>query len=102
MPPVDSGSTAPAMAAPPSAPSLGGLPDVGSGLSGLGQQLADAFGGLLGSAEEGLADTHDPPPEEPASTPVPPPPEPAPPPSPAAATETPCEIAADELPQVGE
>ena len=45
-----------------------------------------------------------PPPEEPAPTPVPvpPPPEPAPPPSPAAAAETPCEIAADELPQVGE
>ena len=59
VPPVDAGSTAPAMAAPPSAPSLGGLPDVGSGLSGLGQQLADAFGSLLGSADEGLADTPD-------------------------------------------
>ena len=47
------------MAAPPSAPSLGGLPDVGSGLSGLGQQLADVFGSLLGSADEGLADTPD-------------------------------------------
>jgi hypothetical protein len=164
-PPVDAGSTAPAMAAPPSAPSLSGLPDVGSGLSGLGQQLADAFGSLLGSADEALADTPDiddgdldedvddkladdpedgdepvepaadpeeesaaeepveapvvesadacepaetpvdpPPPEEPAPTPapVPPPSEPAPPPSPAAAAETPCEIAADELPQVGE
>jgi hypothetical protein len=164
-PPVDAGSTAPAMAAPPSAPSLSGLPDVGSGLSGLGQQLADAFGSLLGSADEALADTPDiddgeldedvndkladdpedgdepvepaadpeeesaaeepveapvvesadacepaetpvepPPPEQPAPTPapVPPPSEPAPPPSPAAAAETPCEIAADELPQVGE
>ena len=164
-PPVDAGSTAPAMAAPPSAPSLSGLPDVGSGLSGLGQQLADAFGSLLGSGDEALADTPDiddgeldedvddkladdpedgdepvepaadleeesaaeepveapvvesadacepaetpvdpPPPEEPAPTPapVPPPSEPAPPPSPAAAAETPCEIAADELPQVGE
>ncbi len=170
-PPVDAASTAPAMAAPPSAPSLGGLPDVGSGLSGLGQQLADAFGSLLGSADDALADTsgiddptvdenvddkldddpedddepdeHEPvepdleevepaaeepveapvvdaddscepaempapveppPPEEPAPTPppVPPPTEPAPPPSPAVATETPCEIAADELPQVGE
>jgi hypothetical protein len=164
-PPVDAGSTAPAMAAPPSAPSLSGLPDVGSGLSGLGQQLADAFGSLLGSGDEALADTPDiddgeldedvddkladdpedgdepvepaadleeesaaeepveapivesadacepaetlvdpPPPEEPAPTPapVPPPPEPGPPPSPAAAAETPCEIAADELPQVGE
>jgi hypothetical protein len=165
VPPVDAGSTAPAMAAPPSAPSLSGLPDVGSGLSGLGQQLADAFGSLLGSADEALADTPDiddgeldedvddkladdpedgdepvepaadpeeesaaeepveaavvesadacepaetpvdpPPTEEPAPTPapVPPPSEPAPPPSPAAAAETPCEIAADELPQVGE
>ena len=172
VPPVDAGSTAPAMAAPPSAPSLGGLPDVGSGLSGLGQQLADAFGSLLGSADEGLADTPNideptvdedsvgediddrlddhpeeddeavetsadseeepvveepvaapiaddtcepaetpgepPPPEEPAPTPVPAPPpaEPAPPPEPGPltpmATETPCEIAADELPQVGQ
>ena len=47
------------MAAPPSAPSLSGLPDVGSGLSGLGQQLADAFGSLLGSGDEALADTPD-------------------------------------------
>jgi hypothetical protein len=164
-PPVDAGSPAPAMAAPPSAPSLGGMPDVGSGLSGFGQQLADAFGGLLGSADEALADTSEidepdiddeldddaeddpeddvdvesvdpasdpetqpvaeeaidvagtcepaevpvsapvepPPPEEPAATPVaaPPPLEAVPPPEPAAA-ETPCEIAADELPQVGE
>jgi hypothetical protein len=172
VPPVDAGSTAPAMAAPPSAPSLGGLPDVGSGPSGLGQQLADAFGSLLGSADEGLADAPDideptvdedsvgediddrldddpeeddeavetaadseeepvveepveapiaddtcepaeapgepPPPEEPAPTsvPAPPPAEPAPPPEPLPrtpmATETPCEIAADELPQVGQ
>jgi hypothetical protein len=173
-PPIDAGSTAPAMAAPPSAPSLGGMPDVGSGLSGLGQQLADVFASLLGSADEALADTSDidepeidepddedvddelddedvddelddddesvdpaadpervpaaeepvdvpveddtcepveapapvepPPTEEPAPTPalVPPPPEPAPPPSPAVATETPCETAADELPQVGQ
>jgi hypothetical protein len=158
-PPVDAGSTAPAMAAPPSAPSLSGLPDVGSGLSGLGQQLADAFGSLLGSADEALVDPADidepaeevddvddtldddpedddepvepaaeepveepvvepadtcepaappapvdpPLPEEPAPTPVPvpPPPEPAPPPSADAAAATPCEIAADELPQVG-
>ncbi len=54
--PVDAGPAAPAMAAPPSAPSLGGLPDVGSGLSGLGQQLADAFGGLLGSADDALSE----------------------------------------------
>jgi len=56
-PPLD--GTAPAMAAPPSAPSLGGMPDVGSGLSGLGQQFADAFGSLLGSADEGLAEPPD-------------------------------------------
>jgi hypothetical protein len=160
--PVDAGSTAPAMAAPPSAPSLGGLPDVGGGLSGFGQQLADAFGSLFGSADEALADTSeidepeiddeldddledddedgdlrngedepvdpaadpekepvaeeivepvcepadapvDPPlPEEPAPTPVAvPPPAESTPPEPLAAS-TPCEIAADELPQVGE
>jgi hypothetical protein len=158
-PSVDAGPTAPAMAAPPSAPSLGGLPEVGGGLSGLGQQLADAFGSLLGPADEALVDPADidepaeeaddvddpldddpeddeepvepaaeepveepvvepadtcepaappapvdpPLPEEPAPTPVPvpPPPEPAPPPSADAVAETPCEIAADELPQAG-
>jgi hypothetical protein len=58
-PPIDAGSTAPAMAAPPSMPSLGGgMPDIGSGLSGFGQQLADALGGLLGSAGDTL-DTPD-------------------------------------------
>jgi hypothetical protein len=153
-PPVDAGSTAPAMAAP----SLGGLPEVGGGLSGLGQQLADAFGSLLGSADAasvdpanieqpndkvddiaGASDDHpekdnepaqpvpekpvkepvvepadtcepaetaaavEPPPTEPAPTPVPvPPPEPAAPLSAEAAAATPCEIAADELPQVGQ
>ncbi|MDT5209727.1 MAG: hypothetical protein QOF67_2142 [Mycobacterium sp.] len=166
LPPVETGSTAPAMAAPPSAPSLGGLPDVGGGLSGLGRQLADAFGSLLGSADgaaaeppaidqqekngkvdgtsgenpkgdgepvdpaaEGPVDpaadkpaeepvvqpadtcertampaaVEPPLPEEPAPTPVPgpPPPEPAAPLGAEAAAETPCEIAADELPQVG-
>jgi hypothetical protein len=168
LPPVDTGSTPPTMAAPPSAPSLGGLPDVGGGLSGLGQQLAEAFGSLLGSADDASADLAgidepadkvddksaddpeaddaeaddsdddepgkaaaeepgeapvvepadtcepaptampagvDPPPAptEPAPTPVPvpPPPEPTAPLSAEAATETPCEIAADELPQVG-
>jgi hypothetical protein len=172
--PVDAGSTAPAMAAPPSTPSLGGMPGVGGGLSGFGQQLADAFGSLLGSADDALSDPdiddpeldddvnddvddeldddaenddesvdpaadleeeppveesvtepvdaagtcepaetpapiEPPPAEEPAPTPVaaPPPPEPAPVAEPAApadptASETPCEIAADELPQVGE
>jgi hypothetical protein len=37
-------------------PGLGGLPDVGSGLAGAGQQLADLFGGLLGSSADGLPD----------------------------------------------
>jgi hypothetical protein len=148
LPPTDAGTTAPAMAAPPSMPSLGGMPDIGSGLSGFGQQLADAFGSLLGSADEALGEDkldddqaddepvdpaddvdEDPADEEPAEeavaegtcdpgetpvgptpsdeiepapTPVPEPlPGPAPPPEPVAA-ETPCEIAADELPQVGE
>jgi uncharacterized protein YukE len=160
--PVDGGATAPAMAAPPSAPSLGGIPGTGSGLSGLGQQLADVFGSLLGSADDSLdtpgidhpgiddeldddpedddvmdddpedddgsvdpaADPEtgpvaeepvepvcgpaealpvEPLPEEPAPTPVavPLPAESAPPPEPMAG-ETPCEIAAEELPQVGE
>ena len=161
VPPVDAGATAPAMAAPPSAPSLGGLPEVGGGLSGLGQQLADAFGSLLGSADEALVDPADidepeldedveddlqeddeddedddepvdptahlekepvaeepvepicepaeapdaidpPPLVVPAPTSVSPLPEPAPPPEPLAVAETPCEIAADELPQVGQ
>jgi hypothetical protein len=164
LPPVDTGSTAPAMAAPPSAPTLGGLPDVGGGLSGLGQQLADAFGSLLGSVDgasaeppaidqpdkngnvDGTSDDNpkgdgepvdpaaegpvDPaadkpadepvvepadtcertampaavePPTEPAPTPVPepPPPESVAPLGAEASAETPCEIAADELPQVG-
>ena len=35
----------------PSAPSLGGLPDVGGGFSGFGQQLADMLGGLMGSGD---------------------------------------------------
>jgi outer membrane biosynthesis protein TonB len=152
------------MAAPPSAPTLGGLPDVGGGLSGLGQQLADAFGSLLGSVDgasaeppaidqpdkngnvDGTSDDNpkgdgepvdpaaegpvDPaadkpaeepvvepadtcertampaavePPTEPAPTPVPepPPPESVAPLGAEASAETPCEIAADELPQVG-
>jgi hypothetical protein len=173
LPPVDAAMPAPAMAAPPSTPSLGGMPDIGSGLSGFGQQLADAFGSLLGSTDEALPDTPDidepaiddelddddpdddaendeddvevdepvetpadadddeaavqdpvvgvedtcepadpstpveppPPSEQPTPTPVPPPQPALPPewaPEPMAAAETPCEIAADELPQVGE
>ena len=167
-PQVDAGSTAPAMSAPPSAPSFGGMPDVGNGMSGLGQQLADVFGSLLGTADDTLGETPDidepeigedvgdepddgreedddepveptanaeeqPATEEAVDVPAadvtcesaetpspvepPPPDEPAPTPpelpvaaepasedaaEPMGAAETPCEIAADELPQVGE
>jgi len=144
--------TAPAMAAPPAMPPMGGggMPDIGSGLSGFGQQLADTLGGLLGSADDGLEDApeldeepdeideleepdepedEDEPEEEveedeaepeevenspvepprpvepepaPTPAPVPPPLEPLPPPEPADAMASPCDIAADELPQVGE
>ena len=149
--PVATPATAPASPMP----SLGdmgggGLPSLGAGASGFGQQLADLIGGLVGSSEGALpepqeidpaedmdepdepdepdedvetepADAADEPateddpetpeepeaaPPEPAATPVPSlPPEP---PIPAAVPEalpverTPCEIAADELPQVGE
>jgi hypothetical protein len=163
-PPVD-----PAAMAPPSAPSLGGgMPDIGSGLSGFGSQLGDMLGGLLGTSQDGLSDlpepgdldegeapdeddldededededapdededeadekegetdgaetdpaaevTGEPEPAEPLAeplppvpteTPVEPPPVPAPlppPPEPMSAAGTPCEIAANELPQVGE
>jgi hypothetical protein len=159
---------APAMPAMPAAPSLGSMPDLGGGLSGFGQQLADMLGGLIGSpddaselddpanlddpsdvadededpddaADEAPADDEadddadddpsdpeepDPPEEadaagvedvdtcatdpnaEPAApTPVPEPPAApivsAPPPQTDPA-RTPCEIAADELPQVGQ
>jgi hypothetical protein len=176
-------AAAPAAATPMPSPGGmgGGLPDIGSGLSGLGQQLGETLGGLFGSADDALSDPPElddpreldeppepdddpskdpldddpsddapedeaadeddaaaeegevsidpavdagdacaqetgavpaevpppaepPPPPEPAPTPapLPPPPESAPPPSPAADSETPCEIAADELPQVGQ
>lgn len=153
-------------------PGLGGMPDIGSGLAGPGQQLADLFGGLLGSSAQSVPDdigelpdddVDDPDPEadetgedanegaddedadtdaaedtdgvdeiagaeagdpgadvveetepqsvppetEPVPTvvdPLPPVPEPGPPAEPLAAPAggTPCAIAADELPQVGE
>jgi hypothetical protein len=156
-------------AAPPSMPSFG------TGASGVGQQLADLIGGLLGSSDNGSSESADldpaaeldpiddtesadgaddsaevgeegdagegeaeedqetaedgdaaedpdaaeeqeaaeetetetDPEPQPAATPVPPQPEPAPPippavPEAAPAAKTPCEIAADELPQVGE
>lgn len=152
----------PAMAPAAPMPSLGemggGMPSLGTGASGFGQQLADLIGGLVGSSEDALPDplevdpadevaepdedpeqdedpvdpetepadaaeeseTEDDPktpddeappgepepaPPEPAVTPVPPP---VAPPIPPAIPEampvekTPCEIAADELPQVGE
>jgi hypothetical protein len=138
----------------------GGMPSLGTGASGFGQQLADLIGGLVGSgaseatgeetsegalpdpqdldpaddidepdeeAEDESSDAADetaneddpeasdeepappeepePAPPEPAVTPVPPPPEPPVPPAVQEAMpveKTPCEIAADELPQVGE
>jgi hypothetical protein len=150
-------------------PALGGTPDIGSGLAGAGQRLADLFGGLLGSSADGVpgdigdrradgtidpadngvgdpdpetdgdtgdgekdaeedteetagsdpADPADPdgavevtepqpdsPPDEPAAavvnpSPQAPPPEPIAEPLAAPAGDTPCAIAADELPQAG-
>nr|WP_041301287.1 hypothetical protein [Mycolicibacterium rhodesiae] len=161
-PPVE-----PAAMAPPPLPSMGGgMPDVGSGLSGFGGQLGDMLGGLLGTSEDALSDlpesdgldepdeldkldedeldedeleedddepeedvveedaepaeaepvadaTVEPPADEPpveplpadvepAPTPAPPPIEPLAAPMPPPAAGTPCEIAANELPQVGE
>lgn len=165
-PPVE-----PAAMATPSVPTLGGggIPDIGSGLSGFGGQLGDMLGGLLGTSQDALSDVpeidepaesaepaesderdelDEPEDDEPEATdeddedvtaedteaepaadvvdepeadeqpadPLPPvptetPPEPPPPPPPieplaapppATAAGTPCEIAADELPQVGE
>ena len=57
--PLPAPAAAPA-AAMPSTPSLGGMPDVGGGLSGFGQQLADMLGGLIGSSDNaGLPDPSD-------------------------------------------
>ncbi|MBB5164506.1 hypothetical protein [Mycobacterium sp. AZCC_0083] len=159
--PAAAAPAAPAAAPASSMPSLGemagGMPSLGTGASGFGQQLADLIGGLIGSSGDAPADPQglDPPKEtdgqgdnadqeaktepadaadesapdeeadapdaaapdeteteakptpEPAATPVPPPPDPAPPVPPAVqealpTEQTPCEIAADELPQVGE
>lgn len=172
-PPVEPAAM-PSIPPMPSMPSMGGgLPDVGSGLSGLGGQLGDLLGGLVGTSHDALSDLPevdepeelDEPdglledddeleedeldedkevdgedeaegdesvqsdtvsdddavsddavpseglPAEPLSadvepvsppTPAPPPIEPLAAPPPASATGTPCEIAADELPQVGE
>lgn len=146
----------PAAMVPPSLPGSGGMPDIGSGLSGFGGQLGDLLGGLLGTSQDALSDLpepdeldepddlDDPLDEEesdgeesgdeeessgeeessidgavgPAKEALPeslsahvepdPPPTPPPPPiEPLAAPPldpggTPCEIAAGELPQVGE
>ncbi|MCU1694424.1 MAG: hypothetical protein JWR34_487 [Mycobacterium sp.] len=164
--PLPAAPAAPAPAAPAAAPASsmpslgemgGGMPSLGTGASGFGQQLADLIGGLIGSSGDAPADPQglDPPNEtdrqgdnadqeaktepadaadesapdeeadapdaaapdeteteakptpEPAATPVPPPPDPALPVPPAVpealpTEQTPCEIAADELPQVGE
>ncbi|MEV3901444.1 hypothetical protein AB0K11_03900 [Mycobacterium sp. NPDC050551] len=54
-PPAPSVNPAAAAPAPSSAPAMGGLPDVGSGLSGMGQQFADMLGGLLGSSGDALS-----------------------------------------------
>ena len=179
---TDPMSAGAAPAAAPPMPSLGepggGMASLGTGASGLGQQLADLIGGLLGSSDNGTSGSADPDPTDesepaddpesidaaddsagdedgdaaedsdaagdpdatgdpdaagdpdaldpdaaegpeltegtgpdpepqPVATPVPPQPEPAPPippavPEAAPAARTPCEIAADELPQVGE
>ncbi len=174
-PSPESPATAPSAPAPvepaamaPSMPSLGGgMPDIGSGFSGFGQQLGDLLGGLLGTSPDELSEFDDleppddvsepeddelgpdeepdpereeelgesdelgvdeiatdaddlpatpeceAPPEVPPAEPAPvdapptavePAPMPAavPPPPPASVAGTPCEIAADELPQVGE
>lgn len=169
--PVEPPVAPPPAAAPPLP--LGGMgsaiPDMGGGLSGLGQQFADTLSGLLGGAGGGLlgganaagaegempglpepdlpepdlepeeesqddedlqeeekdevvepeeadllpvdeavvtgeaASEADPCEPAPAPTPAPLPAEPLPPPAePVAAEQTPCEIAADEVPQVGE
>jgi hypothetical protein len=162
-------AAAPAAAPASSMPSLGemggGMPSLGTGASGFGQQLADLIGGLIGSGASeatGEASAGDPPadpqgldppnetdgqgdnadqeaktepadaadesaPDEEADAPdaaapdeteaepkptpepavTPAPPEPVPPVPPAVpealpTEQTPCEIAADELPQVGE
>lgn len=65
-------SVAPALASPTGLgqglgggglPGLGGMPDIGSGLAGSGQQLADLLGGLIGSSAgdlpEGIGDMTD-------------------------------------------
>ncbi|WP_454788779.1 hypothetical protein [Mycolicibacterium lutetiense] len=59
-------SAAPALASPAGLgqglgggglPGLGGMPDIGSGLAGSGQQLADLLGGLIGSSADGSTDS---------------------------------------------
>ena len=55
-PPVD-----PAAMTPPSLPSMGGgMPEMGSGLSGFGGQLGDLLGGLMGTSQDALSDLPEP------------------------------------------
>jgi hypothetical protein len=144
-------SAVPAASTMPSLGDLGGgLSGAAGGLAGLGQQIADAIGGLLNQPDNALPDPPEPkdesgdvksqpdednaedeshtgtddvgdveggeeqtcaeePPDEPVPTPppapMPPTPQPivAPPPDPEPdGARTPCEIAADELPQAGQ
>jgi hypothetical protein len=60
-PSVEPAAVAPA---PSSTPAMGGLPDVGSGLSGMGQQFADMLGGLLGSSGDALSGLDEPEPPD--------------------------------------
>ena len=36
------------------------MPDIGSGLSGFGQQIGDMLGGLLGTSQDALSDLPEP------------------------------------------
>ena len=54
-PPSTAPPVEPAAMTPPSVPSMGGgMPDIGSGLSGFGQQVGDLLGGLLGTSQDAL------------------------------------------------
>ena len=78
MPAAPMPATAPAASATPAMPTMPSLGDLGSGLpgaagglAGLGQQLADAFGGLLNRPEDALPDPPDPNEEPENEEPVP-------------------------------
>ena len=60
-PPPTAPPVEPAAMTPPSVPSMGGgMPDIGSGLSGFGQQVGDMLGGLLGTSQDALSDLPEP------------------------------------------